>query len=144
MAFRSDKKATYDSITNRISALKSYLADSIAQMAAGNVSGNLIKEVLLTLIQAKTEMTAAASVPGIGDYAKAQEGDLLYDVAAEFSTLSTAIDTAGGWILTNMPASGGYIQLEEWDASGVTVRTFAPAATAGLRTNLQVIVDAIT
>jgi hypothetical protein len=76
-------------------------------------------------------------VPGIGQWAQDRDGGESYNVAAEFTAVNNAIDSCGAWVVSNFPASGGYIQKDQLGAGGVTVRTFSSAATAGFRTELD-------
>lgn len=143
MAFRAIKADSYNDIRNSAANLKRLATDSKNLMAAGNVSANVIRQLLDSFIAGKAKLQAASSVPGIADYAQAQEGDGAYDVQAEFTTMVNACTGVIDWIVTNIPASGGYVQLEQWSSSGVTVRTFTPAQTANLRTALDTFITTI-
>lgn len=143
MAFRAELATAYASVRSRATQAKKLASDSKALMLAGPVSGNVIRQLLDALIAAKAELQTAAGVTGIVAYAKAQEGDPDYDVATQFTALVDACTGVISWIIANIPASGGYVQMETWSASGVSVRTFSTAQTAGLRTQLDTIIAAV-
>jgi hypothetical protein len=113
-------------------------------MAGGSVSANAIRQLLEAFVAAKAQMQAAASVGGIAAYARAQEGDDNYDVAAEFTAMMAACTAVIDWIVANIPANGGYVQLEQWSASGVTVRVFTTTQTAGLRARLDAFIATVS
>lgn len=144
MAFRAVKADTYAAIRSRATQLKKLATDSKAVMLAGPVSASAIRQLLDLFIQGKAELQAAGAVPGMADFAKAQEGDAAYDVAAEFTAMVNACTGVIDWIVANVPASGGYVQTEQWSASGVTLRTFSTASTAGLRTTLDTFIATVS
>ena len=137
MAFRAERPTVYANVRSRATQLKRLASDASTQMAAGNVSGNLVRQILDACITAKAEFAAAAQIQGLADYAQAQEGDPNYNVAAEFNAMTGAIDNVLAWIIANVPTNGGYVQMEQWSTSGVTTRAFTTAQTAGLRTVLD-------
>lgn len=147
MAFRAVKADTYSAIRSRATQLKKLATDSRVAMA-GTVSANVIRQLLDAFITGKAELTAASNVSGIAAYAKSQEGDAAYDVAAEFTSMLSACDGVINWIAANIPTAtnGGFtgVLLEQWSSSGVTVRTFATGQTAGLRTALQSFEDTVS
>ena len=143
MAFRATKPTAYTTAKSTAAQAKQLAQQSRDAMAAGTVSGNVIRQLLDRLLIAKTTFQSVAAVPGIAAYAQAQEGDGAYDVAAEFTAMTDAIDDVGAWILANVPTSGGYVQMEQWSASGVSVRQFTTAQTAGLRTQLDALIATI-
>ena len=125
-------------VQNTARSLKSYALSVKAATLAGPVSANLIIELFLRLVEAKAKFAATAAVPGIGQYAKDQFGNQGLNIATEFTAMTGAVDSIGSWIMTNMPKDGdGYLLKDKLTASGVDVRTFSTAATAGLRTQLD-------
>lgn len=144
MAFRAVKADTYNAIRSRATQLKKLATDSKALMLAGPVSASAVRQLLDLFIQGKAELNTAAAVSGIVDYAKAQEGDEAYDVAAEFTAMVSAAEGVINWIVANMPTNSGYVLAEQWSASGVSVRTFSTAETAGLRTTLDTFIATVS
>lgn len=123
--------------------LKAYVQQVSNATAAGNVSANLVIELHWKMIWVKARFDAAAAVPGLAAYAQAQLGNPSLDIAAEFSAMVAQVVATRDWIITNFPSAGGYIQKDTLDASGVTVRQFTPAQTAGLRTVLDALIATI-
>lgn len=144
MAFRAVKADTYAAIRSRATQLKKLAQDSKALMLSGPVSASAIRQLLDLFIQGKAELTAASGVSGIADYAKSQEGDAAYDVAAEFTAMIAGCTGVIDWIVANVPTNTGYVLTEQWSASGVTLRTFSTAATAGLRTTLVTFIATVS
>lgn len=142
MAFLASLRAAYSDVTSRASQLKQLATDAKAQMAAGNTTADRIKGILLTCIAAKAANVATAALPNIANYAVTQEG-AGYDVATAWSAMNTAIDAVITQILSDMPASGGFILAETWSATGITVRSFTPANTATLQSKLGDLIASI-
>lgn len=143
MAFRAVKADTYAAIRSRATQLKKFATDSKALMLAGPVSASAIRQLLDLFIQGKAELQTASGVSGIVEYAKAQEGDAAYDVAAEFTAMLSACTGVIDWIVANVPTNSGYVLTEQWSASGVTLRTFSTSQTAGLRTTLDTFIATV-
>lgn len=147
MAFRAVLATTYINARGYATQLQKLASDSKTLMAAGNVSANVIGQLLDSFIIGKAQLNAAAGVSGIAAYAKAQEGDANYDVAAAFTAMMSACDGVINWIVANVPTatSGGFtgVLLESWSSSGRTVRSFTSTQTAGLQTALQTFIDSV-
>ena len=146
MAFRtgSDQQRAYNAAKNTARSLRQYCVDFNALAAAENVSGNLVLELRTRLIADNAVFDEVKNVPGIAAYAQDIEDDSTYDVAAEFTTMHTEVADAIGWISANYPAdANGWLQHEQLTGTGTDVRAFSPAQTAGLRTEVQDVIDAI-
>jgi hypothetical protein len=143
MAFRAVLATTYNSARSVATQLQTLASTSKASMLAGNVSANVIGQLLDSMITGKAQLQAAAAVTGIAAYAKAQEGDTNYDVVAEWTSMVSACDGVLTWIVANVPTANGYVQAEQWATSGRTVRSFTTAQTAGLRTALDTFISSV-
>lgn len=131
-------------VQNTARQLKTYAQSLKDTSAAGPISANSIVDFYLALVAAKTVFTATAAVPGIAQYAKDQFGNQSLDVAAEFTAMSNAVNSCGTWINNNLPKDGsGYLLKDKLTVSGVDVRTFSAATTAGLRTQLDSLIATI-
>jgi len=131
-------------VQNTARQLKTYAQSVKDATAAGTVSANLVIEFYLALVAAKAKFSAAASVSGLGQYAKDQFANQALDIVAEFTAMSNAVDACGTWINGNVPKDGsGYLLKDKLTASGVDVRTFSSAATAGLRTQIDLLLATI-
>jgi hypothetical protein len=114
-------------------------------LAANNVPWTDFVRVQASLSWALTQMDAAAAVPGMEQYAKDQEGDQAYNVAADYTAMRTAVLAIRDWIYTNMPRSGNFVATQQLAQDGtLTDAIYTPAQTAGLRTlidNFKATVD---
>jgi hypothetical protein len=123
--------------------LKAFCTAQIARTAVGSVESSLVLGIWLRLRAARAQFVAAQNTAGIGAYAQTVKGGTV-DVVAEFAAMIAAIDDAAGWITTNFPSdASGYLLARQFGTDALTDRQFAPVATAGLRSSLQGIVDAI-
>jgi hypothetical protein len=96
------------------------------------------------LVDAIDDWNAASALPGIGQYARDQIDDQLINLGAEFTTMVT---TAGGvrdWIVANFPNNVGFLLERSFDVNGrMVLGTLSSAQTAGLRTELDLLIAAI-
>lgn len=144
MAFRATKANGYDEAKSYAADLKRLALDTKAASAAGPISANVIRQLLDSLLRTKTKLAEVSAISGIAAYAQAQEGDANYNVATEFTAMTNQIDATISWIIGAIPTgTGGFALLETWSSSGVTVRTFSTAQTAGLRTAIDALVATI-
>ena len=134
---------TLERIDNLATQTKNFATRRQQQMAAGNVGSSLIFDVHINMKRAAADLTAAASVSGIVQYAKDQKNDQNLDVVAEFNAMITAINAVVTAIESTFPDSGGFLLAQTWGTNGPEDRQFAPASTAGIRTQLQGVIDAI-
>lgn len=134
-----------DRVDTRVLALKQYCIRARDKMQAGSVPSGYVSGAYTSLQNERTAIIEARSVPGIGAFAQAQKGNENLDVVAEFNAIIANIEAATAWIATNFPKDGdGYLLAQTWGATGPVDRQFAPAATSGLRTILQSIIDGIS
>lgn len=143
MSFRATKPNAYDLAKSYAAELKRLCQDTKAATLAGPISANVIRQLFDKLLSVDDAFDTVAAIPGLAAYAKAQEGDVNYDVAAAFTAMTDAIDNVISWIITTIPTSGGFVLLEEWTVDGVDVRTFSTAQTANLRTQLDALIATI-
>ena len=126
--------------------LRSVASAAIAETAGGSNADRLVL-LLAHLRSLQAQLVDIADTPGIAAYARDQEGDAEYDVAAEFTALLAALDDVGDWIAAAMPKDGsGYLLLWTLDAAtGNRVpRTFTGTQLGALGTKLQTLVDAVS
>lgn len=89
-------------------------------------------------------LTAIRDVPGIGVYAQSQFNDGTLDIAVEFNSLRTQLQSTIDWAAANFPQSGNYVLVDQLNTSGVvTPGVFTPAQTATLRTELLALIATI-
>lgn len=144
MAIRTNRLRRYYELLTYLENAKSALQNANAQMASGTVGAGLIRALLSNLITLKARSAAAASVAGIADFAKGQEGDPDYEIVEELTAISAAADTCITAILNAVPTNSGYVLWEQWSASGFSERQYTSAQTSALRNLVQNIIDAIS
>lgn len=116
----------------------------IATSAAGNIGYDFLRTVRSELVSAQTALNTAASIVGIVEYAKAQEDDPNYEVAAEFTTMLAELALAIAWIDANSPTSVTAAAPSAWSGLDTMIETtFTPAQTAAFRVELQKVSDAV-
>lgn len=115
-------------------------AIQMSALLSANINAQIIVGMVNTLNSHKTELEMVKNIPGILQYAKDQEQDQAYDVAAEFLNLIALIDTAIGTIQTTPTNT----LINDWTLIGIAWNTFTPAQTAGLKVDLDAIVAAVS
>jgi hypothetical protein len=113
-------------------------------MSAGNVPATPIIDLAIRINSDRFTFDEARTIPGLVDYVRAQKNAPSLDVVAEFSSMLAAMDGVVSWIIANFPKdAGGFLLRETWGVSGPVDRIFAPAQTAGLRTQLASLIATI-
>ena len=134
---------TLEDVDRTALQIKAYMQARIAQCAAGSVTSSTLLDIYMRLATANDTLAAAASVSGLGDYARAQKDNAELDVIAEFTAMRAAIASAKAWLVTNLPKSGEYLLLVTLGDDRPIDREFPAAQTAGLRTVMQAVADTI-
>ena len=146
MAFRTQQSLSdeYRKIKATARGLRAQAVSRIAEMAAGPVEiREVTREMLPYLVSCMTVFAAPSA--GMTALAKEEEEDPAYDVASEFIAMRSALQDSIDWIVANVPTDGSSRILEtilNGDGSTTDV-TASTAATAGLRTALQSVVNSI-
>ena len=123
------------------SSIKAIATNNSTAMKAGPVLSSGILSLLDNLVGAHNVLSAVASLDGIDAYAQEQIG---VSIASDFTAMMNAITAAAAWIVTNFPASGGYLQAQTMNSDGArTERSFTTTQTAGLVTLLDALVATI-
>lgn len=144
MAFRATRPAIYTRIRSIAGDLKRLCEVTKEASLAGPVSANVILQLFLDLIKARDALEEASAVPGLAEYAQAQEGDTEYDVVAEFQAMLGAIEGLIDWITANISQDGdGYVLVYKWTDDGVTTRSYSTAALSGFRTEIDKVIATI-
>lgn len=145
MAIRIDEAldGTYEQFKVQVERLDSRCQGAIDEMAASTVDSESIISLYRYLTNAKTRLNNFASIPGVVQYVKDAEDDQTYDISTEITAVTSAITDTQSWIETSFPSSGGYLLFLRIIDSVITPRSFTPANTAGLRTELAVITGLI-
>ena len=145
MAFRALRKAGYDdavALAARVREQAEALRDS---SAAGPVSLSEILGLHDLLATTLVRWTAIAQISGLAAYVQAQEGDPAYNVGAEFTAMASAAEGTADWIEANVPKDAqdrvGTFTFEADHSRSVP--QFTTAQTAGLRTQLDLLIATI-
>lgn len=116
----------------------------INRLAAGPTSAQVILNIYMKLRAERASLTSAAATPGIGPFAQQQKDDPELDVVAEFNATIAAIDGVANWIAANFPKdSNNFLLAFTLGVNELVWRDFTAVQTAGLRVELQTIVDQI-
>lgn len=119
-------------------------AEQYAATFAAGGNADQIYSLLRLLAQHRLRLQEIAAIPGLADYARAQEADAGYDVAAEFVAVIAAVENAIVWMQAAIPVSAGYEQMyTRFNGIDLVPRTFTTAAVAPLVTRLQAIAAAV-
>ena len=135
----------YNSARRTIAGLKNYSQD-MATVLASDTAANEILAIRDRMLATKTRLQGYASVSGIAAYAQAQEDDVNYNVATEFTALIAAMDAVVSSIETTFPTDNptAWLLEKEFDPGvGFTYRVFSAAALSPLRTLVQAVDAAI-
>lgn len=135
--------AKYENFRTQAKRLDDRCQNSIDEMAAISVDSEAIIALYRYLTQVKARLTLFAAVPGIVQHVKDAEGNQSYDISTEITALQAEMAAAMTWVEDNFPSSGDYLLFLRIVDTVITPRLFSPAQTAGLRTELQGVVDAI-
>lgn len=119
------------------------LSSAVAAMAAGSVEFLAIEAVRVDLRAMSSSVAAIVLVPGIAQVAKNNHDNQSYAPGTEANALKVLCDTAAATIEAAIPASGGYLLVSQYVSGALTPRTFTPAQTATIRTQVQAVIDAV-
>ncbi|MBK8909225.1 MAG: hypothetical protein IPM60_15495 [Rhodospirillales bacterium] len=147
MAYPASTQALADalaSVDRTALRLKQFAQDAKALMAAQNVSGNQLLQIMSEMKSALETWATARAIPGIAAYVRDQKGDQALDLVAEVGAMITAAEQVRDAIIAGFPAHDGYILKDQLGTDGaITVRQFTPAQTAGLRGHLDALIATI-
>lgn len=141
MAFKASSVIpanAYASIKGNAMRLRNYSAQIITLLQS-DVSAQQFPGIVKQLSFFKGELSAVASTPGLAAYAQDQEGDPLYNVVNEYIGMIAAIDAA----IATIQATNTNALISAWTLDGIAWNSFTAVQTAGLRADLQSIVDSI-
>lgn len=114
--------------------------------AAGPINRFEVIKLVSLLSDSNTTLSSIASISGIGQFAQDQLDDNSIDIAAEFSTMNSAIIALRDWIVNNYPTdsgSGAWL-VESYNNSGNSVPlTFTTAELVTFRTHCDTLIATI-
>ena len=147
MAFRATNivpQDAYDDIKAIATSLKAAAAKASAALAT-DTPAQTVLAYLEVMKDYKSRLSALKDTTGLADYAKEQESDPTYDVAAEFVSLMAVLDTAIASLVASFPVDGsGYLLDRTFDAEGALVqRVFTAAQLAGVKADVDAVASQV-
>jgi hypothetical protein len=146
MAFRATNvlpSTAYDLVRRAAVQLRVNLQAINVRLAAEAADYDYLKSIYRTLDRADDQFNTLKTTPGLEQYAKDLEVDQAYDVVAEFSAMQASIGAAKTWMEGNVPTNVTIKDPSTWDDTTMISNTFSPAQTAGLRTQLTLVIAEI-
>lgn len=146
MAFKASNSvpaAAYRIVKGAAAQLKVNLQAINTQLAASGADYDYLRDIYRTLARADAQFANLQTTPGLAQYAKDQENDQAYDVAAEFTAMRNTISAATAWMDTNVPTDVTAKTPSQWGDDTLISDAFTPAQTSGLRTALSAVISAI-
>ena len=115
-------------------------------MLSANVTADDVWSWYRELYSSYQALLAIGAIPGIAEYAIAQEADTELDIVAEFNAMLAAISAAYSWIYVALPRDvDGWLLTHKSTVVGeLTPRVFVPAESAPLIPLLQAVDAAIS
>lgn len=116
--------------------------------AAGTMTSSEATDLARRIFDYKTEFNVLKLVPGVQTYAQAAVADPSLDIAAEFTSMISAMDGVISWLIANFPKTPttNELRAQTWNAdnSGRLVDVvFTAVATAPFRTVLDTLIAAV-
>lgn len=147
MAFRTQQSpaAALALAKNRAGQVKGYCTILSGQISS-TVNRDVVTSAASTLKGYRDELDVLKTVQGLAQYARDQENDQAYDVAAEFNALVAAIDAVIAEIFLTYPTanpSGAVIERVLNADGSVTPLTFTSAQLASVKTLVDAVVVSI-
>lgn len=132
-------------ITSYAGLVKQRTQGMLAASNAGPVDGAALINYLRDLVVAKIKLAERAATPGLAAYAQTQYNDPALNIANEYNSMLSAINSTIVWISTNFPKDGnGYLLYEQIGGDGtVSYRSFTTAQLATFRAQLTALIATI-
>lgn len=141
MAFRATNilpETGYDQAKKVATQVKRFSQNRSSDLVAGGDSDQILGTADTMLIY-KEQFAALVTIPGIGDYAKEQENDPTYDVAAEFTAMLALIDAVIATVTAGFPVDASdFLLAYTFNPDGSQApRAFTSGQTATIRAALD-------
>lgn len=133
----------FKAIRDNSAGWKAQAQNANLSLAAGNVTSDFIFRMLDQLAGAISALNQWKAVAGLDAYATGQgyTGTLSADCSSSVSAAQTCI----AWVVANFPAASGFLQSHTLNADGSrTPRSFTPAQTSGLQTDMTAFIATIS
>ncbi len=125
------------------------LKGEAAQISERSLAGNLTAlDVLVYQERVKASLSRLEilrTAPGVGQFAKDQFADQLFDIAIEFDAMLLEMQNVLTWIRVNIPTSaGGFVEAQTIELDDTVIkRTFSSAQTVTFRVQLDALIASI-
>lgn len=117
---------------------------AITKFAATGANFADLRDLYVFLKNADADFGSISTTPGLAAYAQAQENDAEYNVAEQFTAMRASIQSAMAWVSANAPTNVTALAPASWTSEGTLIATtFTVLQTAGMRAQLQTVVDSI-
>lgn len=147
MAFKAtnvELGTAYKQVKISAKNLKANLQVIRAYSETNNIGYQYIFNVVRLLIKVNAAFDELKTTPGLLQYAKDQENDQAYNVGSEFTAMQQAIADTLTWFDTNVPVNVTLSNPSNWTSDDMPIsNTFTPQQTAGMRTQMDVVITAI-
>jgi hypothetical protein len=131
-------------VQNIAAAVKSQAGNVLVSLQGGNVNALFIFQMLDQLSGLITGLNALSGTTGLNTYATAQLPGYSGTMTNDITTTVNAAQACINWVVTNFPASGGFIQAFTLNANGTrTPASFSSTQTGGLQTLIQALIATI-
>lgn len=147
MAFRASNvvpQEAYRLVKSAAVQLKVNLQGFNTRLASSGADYDFLQGIYLTLTRADAQFDSLKATAGLAQYAKDQENDPAYDVAAEFTALQASMAAATAWMVANVPTNVTAKSPDQWDGGVIISTAFTAGQTGGLQTALQAVIDGIS
>ncbi len=127
------------SVSAVAASLKQQCASYITALQSGPVSADQIIGVLSSMSGQGDRIASLKATTGLNAQAQAQIPGYVGTMTSDITALQTVLQGVIDWVVNNIPKDGnGFILVYTMTPTGNKVaRTFSPAQTAGLVTQLQ-------
>jgi hypothetical protein len=130
-------------IRSNVPSWKAQAQNALATIQAGNIDTNYVFAVLNQLSQITSALATWKAVTGLDTYATAQ--GYPNSLVTDCTSIQTASQACTSWVVTNFPASGGFLLDFSINADGSrTARSFTNVQTAGLATLVSALINTIS
>jgi tryptophan 2,3-dioxygenase len=137
----------YAQIRRQAATTRGFLVAQRALMVAPQVNSLVPLGVITHLAGVITRLDALASTPGLPQYAKDQQANQAYDVAAQYTNMRQQMLAVRDNLIAMFPNNGGtppYLIYETLSATGVkTTRVFTAAQVAPAVAAIDVLIASI-
>jgi len=146
MAFRASNLVPHEAyriVKQAAVALKTNLQRINLELAGSNADYETLRGIYRLMERASEQFSSLSTTAGLAEYARSQENDGTYDVAAEFAAMQSAITAALSWMDANIPTSVTVGPPSTWGDGTMVINEFTPAQTGGLRSKIAAVIATI-